>query len=292
MAWTIPVGEVAGLLAVTFTGGPAETAPPVQRPSTTAPADPADPTGRSVDPAAGAADPTAPVDPGGPTPPTLPPADGSDSAIPDPPSAAPTLDAPAMAPMAAPPMDPSAAGVAAPALDDEVPGSAPPAASERLLRPTDKRRFFQMSAGGATNSGYYSYLGGPMSFQFEGVIGSHSQRRPQIGGGFVVQYRQGIGSEVSLAGRFQWDKALSKSFSIYSSFDATLGVAVAIPVGVINLPTRAAGQVGIGWGVKAILADRFMLFVRPIAPNLVAPSYSALYVQLRWDVGGGLGFVW
>ncbi len=316
MAWTIPVGEVAGLLAVSFTtafDSPPEASPPIQRPSPTdaaEPADPADPAGTIAPPdAAPAGDPTAP------TPPTLPPADGEAGMVPDPPSPSEgsTTDAPIME--SGPVADPFAAPqVAAPqATDDEVPGAAgDPPAEQRLLRPTTKRGFFTLSMGGAsTNGSYYSYyapFGSPMGLQIEAVVGSHGKNRPNLGGGLVLQYRPGLIHGFSVAGRFQWDRPLWESFSVYSSFDATVGIA-----GSFTLQTGdyyygyyggydsgssvefqpPGAQIGVGWGVRAILAERFMLFVRPIAPNLIAPAYNSRHiVQLRWDVGGGLGIVW
>jgi hypothetical protein len=274
MVWTIPLTEVAGVLAVSFTQGlpvmlaPADT--PVQRPSRSpeipAPAEPTEP------------------QPTEPQPPELPPAESTAPSEPVPPAAV-----------------PAPAPVFPVATDDE---SAPILTQKeekrgRVLRPTDRLRFFHMTAGGATPTGmsayYGSYYGGgssAMNFQIDAMIGAHARRHPEFGGAFVVQYRKAIGSEFSFAGRLLWDRPLSKSFAIYSSTDFTFGLNVA--VGPDFTPGTPSALVGVGWGIKLVLLERLALSFRPIAPNLVAPDFYSppVYVRFRWDVTAGIGVVW
>lgn len=281
MGWSIPLSiplsEVAGVLAVSFTPGvPVMLAPdaPVQRPGQHAPKDEPAPTTSDV--------------PSEPAPPELPPAE-------TPPSDAPVEPAPEPTPT------PFEAPPAPQATDDE---DAPrktdteeedrPSKKERVLMPTDRRRFFHMTAGGASaNTAYAYYSASPMDFQIEAMIGSHTKMFPNFGGAFLVQFRKGFTTELSFAGRLVWDKPLSKSFAIYSSTDFTFG---------LNLPIQQLGYFyvrppsalfGIGWGIKMILLERLLLSLRPIAPNLVGPAYgNQLYVRFRWDVSAGIGLVW
>jgi hypothetical protein len=209
---------------------------------------------------------------------------------PDHPSAAsdPTEGPPPPQPAATPPVAQATDDEAAPILAEKT------TARERPLRPTDRRRFFHMTVGGATaNAAYAYYGGGTMDFQVEAIIGSHTKRFPNFGGGFMVQYRKGFTTELSLAGRLQWDKPLSKSFAIYSSMDFSFGVNVPIAQGGYLYPGIPSALFGIGWGVKMILFERLLLSFRPVGPNLVAPSfYNQLFVRFRWDVSGGIGVVW
>ena len=175
-------------------------------------------------------------------------------------------------------------------------GTAGVPAKERLLRPTDKRRFFSLTAGGATASSmyssYYSGLGGGMDFQAEMAVGSHSIKRPNLGGAFVLQYRKGFLTELTFAGRVQWDRPLSKAFAIYSATDLTLGLNLPIGYGGYLQPMIPNAIISVGWGLKAILGERFLLVFKPVGPGLVAPAYSTLRVSFRWELGGGIGIVW
>jgi len=279
MVWTIPLTEVAGVLVVSFTQGvPAMLAPasdtPVQRPGTIVPApgEPSDPP---------ASDPPAsdPIE-NEPTPPALPPDEASRASDP--------TEGPPPPQPASPPAPQATDDEDAPIVAEKQP------ARERVLRPTDNRRFFHMTAGGATANSVYSYYGGgSMDFQIEGIIGSHAKRFPNFGGGSVVQFRKGFWTELTFAGRLLWDKPLSKSFAIYSSTDFTFGVNVPIAQLGYFYPGIPSALFGIGWSVKMILFERLLLSFRPIGPNLVAPSfYNQLFVRFRWDVGGGIGVVW
>lgn len=291
MVWTIPVGEVAGMMLVSFSasGQPASDAVPVQTPSgsksatVTAPPEPT------------------PAPAGDPTPPVLP--DAPLQAAPEPePEPAVTAPPPGAADPFPPAVEaPSTQETYAPTLpplgeeevDDEIPG---PAAEEpeRLLRPSDKRRFFSMSIGGATAGGYGAYYGSKVDFQVEGLIGAFAKRRPNFGGGFVMQYRKGLISEIGLAGRFIWDKSLSKRYPVYTSVDTTIGINVPVSVGGYFYGGIPSAQLGVGWGIKAILAERVSLGFRPVAPSLVAPDFysGGIPVRIRWDFGVSLGIVW
>ncbi len=279
MAWTIPLSEVAGVLAVSFTPGvPVMLAPdaPVQRPGQQGP--------RTTDPPKTEPAPTTsdtPVDE--PAPPELPPEDAVVPAEPAP--------APSPTPFEAPPAPQATDDETAPRADDE---EKEPSKKERVLMPTDRRRFFHMTAGGASANGVYQYYGGsPMDFQIEAMIGSHTKMFPNFGGAFLVQFRKGFTTEMSFAGRLVWDKPLSKAFAIYSSTDFTFGLNVPIGRAGYLYPGLPSALFGIGWGVKMILLERLLLSFRPIAPNLVGPAYgNQLYVRFRWDVSGGIGVVW
>lgn len=263
MAFTIPISSIAGPLAVSFTVAAPESVP-VQVPQK----------------------PPEAIDEG---PPVLP--DAPAPASPPPEELAPTITQPAEpwpSPSEAPPALPS--GDLA-STEDEAPAPAP---RPQVLAPTDKRGFFSLSIGGATESGYVSYYGGGgVGFNLEMIVGRHGRKRPNLGGAFVLQYRKGFLSEISLAGRFRARKQLTKAFSLYTVFDATLGISIPIAVGGYLYPYIPAAQIGVGWGLEAILAERVTLGLRPFAPNIVGPSFFSGYpVALRWDFGVSLGLVW
>jgi hypothetical protein len=283
MVWTIPLSEVAGVLAVSFTPGvPVMLAPdtPVQRPGQSAP--------RTTEPKT---EPTTSAPPTEePAPPELPPDEVVD---PSDPTAGPA-PAPAPTPFDPPPAPQATDDETAPSTSDDEKETAKKRGPDRVLMPTDRRRFFHMSAGGASSNGVYQYYGaGPMDFQIEGMIGSHTKMFPNFGGAFVMQYRKGFTTELSFAGRLVWDKPLSKAFAIYSSTDFTFGLNVPIGRAGYFYPGIPSALFGIGWGVKMILLERLLLSIRPIAPNLVGPAYgNQLYIRFRWDVSGGIGVVW
>jgi hypothetical protein len=290
--WGIPLARVAGVLAVSYTGAGTRDAsahegpPSVQRPEPRPPVLPAE------EPRA---EPTTeePVTPE--------PEPEPEPTLADP---APPVEDPLVAdpgPLA--PAD-SAVDTSLPATDDEVAPIAQPEESARrarakaLLRPTENRRFFSMGVGGASATNpYAAYYGGAggLDFQWEMAIGSHGRRRPEFGGAFVVQQRKGFLNELSFVGRFQWDKPFSDAFALYSSLNVDLGV---------NLPIGYAGylafgefppsaMIGLGWGIKGILAERFLMWLRPVNPNLVAPAFASFPpVAVRWDVTAGVGVVW
>lgn len=287
MVWSIPLTDLAGALAVSFVTGP-----PIQRPTGTPPELP--------DAPPPATSPEDPMPPSEPTPPTLPPTDV-------PPPDQPTTEAPLASdpfvesrPPRRPPPPPEATD------DERAPiseGNDRVPAKERLLRPTDKRRFFTLTAGGATPSSYYAQAyqsdysygvsgGSAMAFQAELAVGSHGIARPHLGGAFVLQYRKGLLTELTFGGRVQWDRPLSKAFAIYSAADLTLGLNVPIGVGGYLQPMLPNAIITAGWGIKAILAERFMLIFKPVGPGLHAPAYSQIRVAFRWEVGGGIGIVW
>lgn len=289
--WGIPLARVAGVLAVTYTGGTedrerssASQAPPsVQRPEPQPPVLPPDePTSAAVDPLA---------EP--PPPETEPEPEAIVAPPPGPmPDEAPRTEAPLMeedpAPLGEPATDPEA-----PSPDRE----RGKGTGKELLRPTDQRRFFSIGVGGAAGgtSPYSAYLGGGMDFQWEMAIGGHSRKRPTFGGAFVIQQRKGFINELSFVGRFQWDKPFSDAFAIYSSVNLDLGVNVPIGYGpYLGFVMPPSAMIGAGWGVKAIVAERLLIFARPVNPNLVAPAFynPPLFVTIRWDVMAGLGTVW
>jgi hypothetical protein len=278
MVWSIPLTELAGALAVSFTAA----APPVQRPTSAPPELPDAP------PASAPEDPMPPeVGP----PPQLPPVDD-----PEPPATtSPVVNDPfteTRAPRRPPPVPE--------ATDDEVAprfaGASAVPPKQRMLRPTDKRRFFSLTAGGATASSYYSSyysgLGGGMDFQAEMAVGSHGLNRPHLGGAFVLQYRKGFLTEITLGGRVQWDKPLSKAFAIYSTTDLTLGLNIPIGYGGYLSPMLPNAIATLGWGLKAVLGERILLIFKPVGPGLMAPAYSQIRVSFRWELGGGIGIVW
>lgn len=279
MVWSIPLTDLAGALAVSFVS-----APPVQRPSTTAPELPDAPP-----PVTSTEDPMPPSEP---TPPMLPPT-GEPIADPPPSTSPPMADAFVESrPPRRPPSAPEGA-------DDEVApvvgGSNGVPAKERLLRPTDKRRFFSLTAGGATGSSIYgAYYGGSgLDFQAEMAVGSHGIKRPHLGGAFVLQYRKGYLTEITFAGRVQWDRPLSKAFAIYSASDLTLGLNLPLGYAGYIAPSIPNAIISAGWGIKAILAERFLLIFKPVGPGLVLPSFaSQVFVSFRWELGGGIGIVW
>lgn len=287
LAFTIPISSVASTLAVSFTVAAAPDSVPLQVPVQPAEEDlaPAEP---DTAPEPSALEATSPAERSGP--PALPDAPGTIA----PP--APPAEAPAPVMEAQPPAATGPSLLPADDLfesDDEV---AEPAEDRRLLRPTDKRRFFSLSAGGATGSGgYLSYYGGGASLGFatEMVVGAYGKRRSNLGGAFVMQYRKGTTTEISLAGRFRARKRLTKEFALYTVFDTSLGVSVPLALNGYFYPGLPSAQLGIGWGLEAILAERVTLGLRPFAPSIIAPDfYSFPPVSLRWEFGVSMGIVW
>ncbi len=285
MAFTIPLSSVASSLAVSFTVGAPPSDTPVQVPSRPQ---------AEIQPQPAPDSPTQPPD--------LPETSGP-PALPDPGTVAPPVSPPPEQP--APIVDPLPPPSAdAPPLTsstdlepvDPLSGTdgLEEAPAPQLLRPTDKRAFFSLSAGGSTGSGgYFSYYGGgAVGFSTEMMIGKYGRRHPNLGGAFVLQYRKGIVTEVSLAGRFRARKRLTKAFALYTVFDTTLGVSVPVAVGGYVYPSIPAAQLGVGWGLEAILAERLKVGVIPFAPNIVAPNFFGFPVALRWDFGVSMGIVW
>ncbi len=278
MAFTIPLSSVASTLAVSFTVGAAPSDVPVQIPArperedqtrTDEAPDP-DPLPETSGP------PTLP-EPGTVAPPVSPP--------PEPP--APVVDP--LPPPSTPPLASSDPLTPAGAADQDATQRHDETAL-RLMRPTDKRAFFSLSAGGATNS--ISYYGGSIGFATEMMIGKYGKKRPNLGGAFVLQYRKGTMTEVSLAGRFRARKRLTKAFALYTVFDTTLGASIPVAFAGYVSPYIPSAQLGVGWGFETILAERLKLGVIPFAPNLVAPNFFGFPVALRWDFGVSMGIVW
>ncbi len=288
MAFTIPISSIASTLAVSFTVAAAPESVPVQVPQK-----PAGEDGAPTEPeAAPEPEPFEAATSQGSGPPTLPDARGS-IAPPAPPAEAP---APAMeAPAGPAPTGPSPlpADDLFEETDDEVPA---PDVDRRLLRPTDKRRFFSLSAGVATGSGgYLSYYGGGsgLGFATEMVVGAYGKRRSNLGGAFVMQYRKGTFTEISLAGRFRARKRLTKEFALYTVFDTTMGVSVPLALAGYFYPMIPSAQLGIGWGLETILAERVTVGLRPFAPSIIAPNFFTFPpVSLRWEFGVSMGIVW
>lgn len=285
MAFTIPISSVASTLAVSFTVAAAPESVPLQVPQRPAEEDTGAPESDGT-PEPSALEATVPPESSGP--PALPDPSASTVAPPPPPAEAP-----------APVMEAASPAATGPSIlpaddlfetDDEVPE---PAADRRLLRPTDKRRFFSLSAGSATSSGYLSYYGSSLGFATEMVVGAYGKRRSNLGGAFVMQYRKGSTTEVSLAGRFRARKRLSKEFALYTVFDTSLGVSMPLGIAGYFYPGIPSAQLGIGWGLEAILAERVTLGLRPFAPSIIAPNfYSFPPVSLRWEFGVSMGIVW
>lgn len=281
MAFTIPLSSVASTLAVSFTVGAAPSEPPVQVPSREPEVQP-QPEPESQPPALPetSAPPTLP-EPGAVAPPVSPP----------PEQPAPLVDPLPPPSTGSPPL--TADTELTPVHPDFEQTEEPP--QPRLLRPTDKRAFFSLSAGGSTSSGgYFSYYGGGSSVGFatEMMVGKYGRKRPNLGGAFVLQYRKSTVTEVSLAGRFRARKRLTKAFALYTVFDTTLGVSIPVAVAGYVYPSIPAAQLGVGWGLEAILAERLKIGVIPFAPNIVAPNFFGFPVALRWDFGVSMGVVW
>ncbi len=166
-----------------------------------------------------------------------------------------------------------------------------------LLRPTEKRFFFQLFVGGSKGLvGGYSlpYGGGGLDFKLEGVIGGHGKRHKSLAGAAVIQYRTGVPlSSFTLAPRLQWDKQIVPDHAIYLTTTLTLGYRRSMysSYGIAGLIEGYNGAMAaFGWGVTAIVADRLLLTFRPVNPELefVGPTGFAI----NWDVFGGLGVVW
>ena len=166
-----------------------------------------------------------------------------------------------------------------------------------LLRPTEKRFFFQLFVGGAkTLLGGYSfpYGGGGMDFKLEGAIGGHGKRRKSLAGAAVVQYRTGAPfSSFTLAPRLQWDKQIVPDHAIYLTTTATLGYRLTSYSGYglgALLYGYHGGVASVGWGISAIVAERVLLTFRPVNPEIEANGLAGF--AINWDVFGGLGVVW
>lgn len=281
MAFTIPISSVASTLAVSFTVGTAPESVPLQVPQ--------QPAEEELAPAETDPSLEETPQPESSGPPALPDAPG---AVASPPSLPAEAEAPVMEPL--PPVATGPSLVSANDVfketDDEIPG---PAEDRRVFRPTDKRKFFSLSAGGSTGSTIASYYGGNSAFATEMVVGAYGKRRSNLGGAFVMQYRKGLVTELSLAGRIRARKRLTKEFALYTVFDATLGVSMPVAVAGSLYPGIPSAQLGIGWGLETILAERVTLGLRPFAPSLIAPNFYAFPpVGLRWEFGVSMGIVW
>ena len=166
-----------------------------------------------------------------------------------------------------------------------------------LLRPTEKRFFFQLFVGGAKTllGGYATpYGGGGMDFKLEGAIGGHGKVRKSLAGAAVVQYRTGVPfSSFTLAPRLQWDKQIVPDHAIYLTTTATLGYRLTSYSG-YGLAALVEGYHGgvasVGWGISAIVAERVLLTFRPVNPEIEANGLAGF--AINWDVFGGLGVVW
>lgn len=303
---TLP--EIAGTLALSFTGvdGPAVqrpvTSPPTtSSPTTTAPA--------SAPPAA---------DPDVPTPPTLPdlpgespaPADPNVPAEPTPPEPSPTVDPiDTTAPPQPEPTSDIVEDYPPPASTAAEPGpyDMPPSPSNErtdsggVLPPSDKRFFFELFAGGtkALRGNYPSYYGGSsMDFKLEGAVGGHFKGRPELGGSAFFQASFGTINTLTIGPRFQWDKPLLDSHAIFSHTNLMLAYRAAALdyysygfFGDFVAGTYHAGMFGVGWGLRAIVADRMLLTFRPVNVSIAGPAPLGV-IQIDWDVFGGIGVVW
>ncbi|MBA3547310.1 MAG: hypothetical protein H0T76_12560 [Nannocystis sp.] len=228
--------------------------------------------------------------------------------LPDPPPAAATTTATTTA---TPATTPATTSTIAPVIVDaeQAPGVSPivvawkppvvPAQVARpyLLRPTEKRFFFQLFVGGSkTLLGGYTlpYGGGGMDFKLEGVIGGHGKKRKSLAGAAVVQVRTGVPfSSFTLAPRLQWDKQIVPDHAIYLTTTLTMGYRMST-YGAYGIQGLAYGYHGgmaaFGWGVSAIVAERLLLTFRPVNPEL--EFVGATGFSINWDVFGGLGVVW
>ena len=231
-----------------------------------------------------------------PTPPTLPestddPSSG-EAAPPQPETTAPPQPEPVATPAPAttePPVE----------YDDvevpEVP-EAPAPKRVNLLAPTDKRFFFDLFVGGSRSlrGGYYSYFPG-MDFKIEATIGGHGKKRDTLAGAAVVQLNYGgFLNSMTVGPRIQWDKPIVPSHALYMHTNLTLAYR-ATTYGyyglLLGLPSALHSALfGVGWGVKAIVADRLSLNFRPVNFAISGPGFGI--VSLEWDVMGGIGVVW
>jgi hypothetical protein len=300
MAPPVPLlPEIAGTLALSFTGAPAETPPPTPpTPSVQRPAVPAAPADSAPAPA------PPPTEGGVPRPPTLPDLPGASTDAGEPPATPVTVQPPQPEPTAPTPdvvaefPDP-----AAPAVDDEPfempernvdPKKQP---STGLLAPSDKRFFFDLFAGGtkALRGGYsYGYFSST-DFKIEGAIGGHSKARPTLGGAAVLQTSFGLLKTITVGPRVQWDKPLVPTHALFSQVTLSLAYRAAV-LGYYGFidgfanGTYHSALFGVGWGVRAIVADRLSLTFRPVNVSLAGPAPGI--VQIDWDVFGGIGVVW
>jgi hypothetical protein len=269
-----------------------------------------------------------------PTPPSLPPADAQPAPAPAPAPAVAPQPAPAPAQPAAPAAtaqpapspapaqstwDDTAAAPAQPTAPTADPAPPPPAAvewqdspladssdlpsntadDEGLLRPNDKRFFFQLYTGGSAAllggiPSYYYGAGGGMNTQLEMAIGGHGKSRPAFGGAFVLKKSfGGYYGNLTIGGRAQWDKALSPKFAVYSSTAVTLGFRL-FTYGPFGLFTGGVGYFGGSlegsWGITTVLAERLSLHFRPVNLELAGPGLGSV-VELNWSVMGGIGTV-
>ncbi len=298
---TLP--EIAGTLALSFTGADA---PAVQRPATPPPA--ATSTTSATQP---------PEDAGVPRPPTLPDLPGestapADPTVPDepPPSSSPTTDPISTEPPQPEPTTDIVQDYPAPTRDEPIeagPYDMPEREDEGsskdggLLGPTDRRYFFELFAGGtrALRGGYsYGYYGSAMDFKIEGALGGHFKGRPDLGLAGFAQASFGTLSTLTVGPRFQWDTPFSDKFAVFSHTNLTLAYRAAALgfyspgfFGDFVQGTYHAGTFGVGWGIRAIIADRMSLTFRPVNVSLTGPAPAGV-IQIDWDVFGGIGVVW
>lgn len=308
--WGIPIARVAGVLTLSYTGtattGTDQPEAPLQRPTTQQhppelpPAPPL--IDASEEPAAES--------------PFIKEPETADEAVQHDPGESPLPPSPLLPPLPDPrpppnlmPVTPSDAplppGRDLAPLDTEAPPDLqrdPEARRDRgLLAPTDRRRFFTLGVGGGTpTSPYAAYLGNNgLDFQWELAIGAYGKRRPRFGGAFVFQHRRGLARELTFAGRLLWDRKITKAFALYSTINFDFGVNTMLPPFVFGYSGYggygfpATGLLGVGWSLRAILAKRLIVGLRPLSANLCFPSYNPpIFVQIRWDVVATFGVVW
>ncbi|MCX4244172.1 hypothetical protein [Paraliomyxa miuraensis] len=304
MAPPLPLANVAGTLALSFTAGRAAPAsePPIQRP--TVPAPPSQPTTQPPgEPEAG--EPTTPEPP-------------SDAATPEPPSDTATAEPPSddatpeFTETTPPPGPTVSAPIGRAALEDpfEPTSYDPPVASPRLLRPNGRQFMFNLFVGGSRALRGYSYYGGS-EFKAEAEVGGFDQRF-RVGGFGVLQVNSSFPfNTFTFAPRLSLNRQIIPNFAFYFTTNLTLGYRLWASVFEYSGPSYDAGGygyydydqgndtsryfyhsavLGVSWGASAIIAERLLLSFRPLDLELVIPA--PMFIQTNWSVMGGVGILW
>jgi hypothetical protein len=298
MAPPLPLANVAGTLALSFTTGraaPASEPPPVQTP-TSVPTPPRLPPVPDETPSTPA---TVPSETEAGTTPTSDPSTVGAEATPAP--VEPVEPAPNVAPIG--PVEREN-----PLAEDETP-RARPVPAPRLLRPNHRRYAFNLFVGGSRAVRGYSPYGGS-EFKAEAAIGGHDQRF-RLGGFAVVQVNAGFPfTSFTFAPRLSLNRQIVPGYAFYFTTNVTLGYRLSVAPsgygyeGDIDSDSSYdysydydsgpylmhSGMLGVSWGASAIIAERLLLSFRPLDLELVAPAPTL--VQINWSVMGGVGILW
>jgi hypothetical protein len=289
MAPPLPLANMAGTLALSFTAGraaPATTSPTVQEPTSV-------PTPPRLPPLPGETEPTEPETTTPET--TTPETPESDATV--------TTEPATPEPEPLEPVEPVTPfdGREVSERNEDYEQPVPPAA--RLLRSNHRRLMFNLFVGGSKPlRGEYSYFG--PDFKTEAAIGGHDPNF-RVGGFAVVQMSKGIPfTAFTLAPRVSFNRQIVPNYAFYFTTNVTVGYRAStyqdsgyiydgygVSTSVRDRTTLHSAVMGVSWGASVIVAERLLLSFRPLDLEMVVPAPDPI-VQLNWSVMGGLGVLW